>query len=71
MQLLAVITSINHLSVELMGFTLYTSSVGQINPDLVNVDDAHVSPAFSDCTLAAVVQIFLNATCITFYPKKV
>lgn len=47
MQLLVVIASINHVSVELMGFTPRTSSVAQINPDNANGDDAAVNPAFS------------------------
>lgn len=33
MQLLVVITSINHVTVELKGFVLHIPTVGQINPD--------------------------------------
>lgn len=42
MQLLVVITSINHIAVELKGFVLHIPTVGQINPDNA-VNDATVS----------------------------
>jgi len=61
MQLLVVITSINHVTVELKGFVLHIPTVvGQINPDNTMLMMLH--PAITAFFCITLWLIFLNVT---------
>lgn len=67
MQLLVVITCINHVTVELKGFVLHIPTfVGQINPDNTVNDATQPSQLSSDYTLADLPECYLHFV----VPKK-